>query len=272
MKKIIYIYILFLFTNSIKAQSNYQLVYDYISHSDSIKKDKLINENVFVIGNNTDYYYLSENAFTKDTIQFFEEKKGTHYKDIYTKLLNSPKTNLRVGIKVSNNNLTVLANRLMDGYNFTKKIEEPQWEITNKVDTISSYKVKLATTYYLGRKWEAWYSEDIPISLAPYIFVGLPGTIIKLNDSQDYFKWELKSIKKVDNFEIVKLIFNKKLNQSKNLSPINFKLAFDDFNNNPMKFLEASGVSVDEERYKKLENTYHNKKTRYLDINIPKLL
>lgn len=43
-----------------------------------------------------------------------------------------------------------------------------------------------------GRQWIAWFTNEIPFQDGPFKFYGLPGLIVKLEDSEDYHKFLLK--------------------------------------------------------------------------------
>jgi GLPGLI family protein len=70
------------------------------------------------------------------------------------------------------------------------------WQLTNITDTIAGYTVHQATTYFGGRSWIAWFSPEIPFNDGPYKFNGLPGLIIKVQDTQMHYDFELNSIEK----------------------------------------------------------------------------
>lgn len=42
-----------------------------------------------------------------------------------------------------------------------------------------------------GRRWEAWFTPDIPYSDGPYKFCGLPGLILKIIDTKGHYKFEV---------------------------------------------------------------------------------
>ncbi|WP_238592835.1 GLPGLI family protein [Chryseobacterium kwangjuense] len=70
--------------------------------------------------------------------------------------------------------------------NTTYKVAEdqkPEWKILPDKEKIGEYNTQKATTNYGGRSWIAWFSTDIPFQDGPYKFYGLPGLIIKIEDT-----------------------------------------------------------------------------------------
>ncbi|MNK57823.1 hypothetical protein D3C87_768890 [compost metagenome] len=57
------------------------------------------------------------------------------------------------------------------------------WKILQEKSTIEGIKVQKATVDAMGRSWIAWFAEEIQIQDGPYRFSGLPGLILKLEDS-----------------------------------------------------------------------------------------
>ena len=73
------------------------------------------------------------------------------------------------------------------------------WKISTEKDKFLNYSIQKATTEFGGRKWTAWFTTEIPIQDGPYKFSGLPGLILKMNDSENEFLYEMKSITKESN-------------------------------------------------------------------------
>ncbi|MCJ8154884.1 GLPGLI family protein [Chryseobacterium sp. SSA4.19] len=66
------------------------------------------------------------------------------------------------------------------------KIEEdkkPEWKILPDKQKIGAYTAQKATTSFGGREWTAWFSTELPFQDGPYKFYGLPGLIVKIEDS-----------------------------------------------------------------------------------------
>jgi GLPGLI family protein len=70
-----------------------------------------------------------------------------------------------------------------------------KWTILSATANISGYKCQKAITTLGGRQFEVWFTRDIPIADGPYKFHGLPGLIIKANDSRNSYVFTLASLK-----------------------------------------------------------------------------
>jgi GLPGLI family protein len=46
--------------------------------------------------------------------------------------------------------------------------------------------------------WSAWYNPDIPITVGPYKFHGLPGLVMMLKDRKMFFSFIVNEVKKGD--------------------------------------------------------------------------
>ena len=61
--------------------------------------------------------------------------------------------------------------------------QKQEWKILAEKQKIGNYNAQKAMTSYGGREWIAWFSTEIPIQDGPYKFYGLPGLIVKLEDT-----------------------------------------------------------------------------------------
>lgn len=82
---------------------------------------------------------------------------------------------------------------------FSIKIDDQLiWKIETESKEISSMKTQKAVTEYGGRKWTAWFTNDIPIQDGPYIFHGLPGLILEIADDKNDYVFSLIQIRNSD--------------------------------------------------------------------------
>ncbi len=72
------------------------------------------------------------------------------------------------------------------------------WKILPETSKIGDYKTQKAETDFAGRIWYAWFTTEIPFQDGPYKFSGLPGLIVKVEDSQGDYSFDLKEAKKIN--------------------------------------------------------------------------
>lgn len=84
-----------------------------------------------------------------------------------------------------------------DNYQYSEE-RTMEWKILPETAKIGDYKTQKAETNFAGRTWFAWFTTDIPIQDGPYKFSGLPGLIVKVEDSKGDFSFDLKEAKKIN--------------------------------------------------------------------------
>lgn len=84
-----------------------------------------------------------------------------------------------------------------DSYTFKEKLNH-NWKLISQDTVISGFDCKKATLNYAGRDWIAWYNPDIPITVGPYKFHGLPGLIMSISDSENVFSFIVNEVKRGD--------------------------------------------------------------------------
>lgn len=61
--------------------------------------------------------------------------------------------------------------------------ERPQWSLSEDTLNIIGYTCRRATSTFKGRTWTVWFATDIPVSEGPWKLYGLPGLVLKAEDS-----------------------------------------------------------------------------------------
>lgn len=82
-------------------------------------------------------------------------------------------------------------------YKCTEKVAPQQWQITADTLTVLGYLCQKATTNFRGREYTAWFTSDIPVNDGPWKFYGLPGLILKVDDSADMFSFEIVGLEQL---------------------------------------------------------------------------
>lgn len=77
-------------------------------------------------------------------------------------------------------------------------IEKPNWEIGDSIINILGLDCIMATSYYRGRTWIAFFCPEIPISDGPWKLCGLPGIILKAFDKKNEYYYEAIAISTKD--------------------------------------------------------------------------
>lgn len=106
-------------------------------------------------------------------------------------------------------------------YESHEPLAQVDWKLTEDTMTICSLPCRQAIGKLYGKQWTVWYSEEIPSSAGPWKLQGLPGLIVKAEDSQGIHRFELYETKnEVRNINLVnnpnyKILDRKKLNKFK---------------------------------------------------------
>ncbi|MGP1446819.1 MAG: GLPGLI family protein [Candidatus Limimorpha sp.] len=87
--------------------------------------------------------------------------------------------------------------RMKGIFSYEEKLNEMIWVMVDEHETIAGFFCKKATCSYRGRKWTAWYTTEIPYSEGPWKFCGLPGLILKVEDSKDEYAFCCINIKRI---------------------------------------------------------------------------
>lgn len=82
----------------------------------------------------------------------------------------------------------------VDYYKYEEPLNAFNWEITDEKKMMGIYSIQKAITNYAGRTWEAWFTPEIPVNEGPYKFNGLPGLILRIQDTKGHFVFEVDDI------------------------------------------------------------------------------
>lgn len=130
----------------------------------------------------------------------------------------------------------------MNSYRYTEEIPKIQWKLVKETETVLGKKCRKAVCKFRGRDWFAWYCPDIPISDGPWKFGGLPGVILKMEDSKGEHLIEATEIRQAS----IPFGYPQKLYVKSTREKFLKELA--DYKNDPMKSFESVGtVAKDKE-------------------------
>lgn len=94
-------------------------------------------------------------------------------------------------------------------YHFSAPIPDIRWKLSDDKKVISGYNCQKAVGDFGGRTFEVWFTPDLPYAFGPWKLGGLPGLILKANDTKNEISFICKEItKNADPEETVKPYMN----------------------------------------------------------------
>ena len=178
----------------------YELTYKPKKDSTKIEKEGMILDITNDKSLYRDFLSVSQDSILKITVE--KMQKSGVFQDM-SKVIRQPKFSHKIyksypSMKVQYIDAVLNGGRpLYLSYSEDAKMN---WKIEKEKQKIGEYETQKATTEFGGRKWTAWFAEAIPFPDGPYKFSGLPGLIIKIEDNDKNFSWELKGNKKIENY------------------------------------------------------------------------
>lgn len=165
----------------------YNVVYqlDYKKYSDQVESSR---DYFDLVGNKSSSVFDNQSNFKRDSLFSAVNDLGS----VKRKSLYYP--NFFFSVIKKNDSIIYQDKISMESYKF-KMNKLNDWEFVNDTTmVISGYNCNLATIDYGGRKWNAWYTLQVPIQNGPYVFSGLPGLIIKITDLDNSFSFKAHSL------------------------------------------------------------------------------
>ena len=189
--------------STLLAQENkykIQLVYKLEYQPDSLNEKSKQSEDFILLLSDNKSIFKSINLNYQDSINTLPLKNDDNFNANFNAsfaLMRRSPTNFRYTvIKDSTNELKYRDKINNTLYEYPECRNCFNWEISDDTITINGFHCQKAMAIYAGRKWTAWFSPEIAFSDGPYKFNGLPGLIIKINDSQNYYSFTLTAMDK----------------------------------------------------------------------------
>ncbi|SIS56300.1 GLPGLI family protein [Chryseobacterium ureilyticum] len=205
--KLLVIILLFLFVNAFSQNQRFVYEYQYIPDSANLESKKSELMYLDIMPKFSKYY--SRETFKNDSVAqaiLDKQMKATGKIENIPQLAASKSNTVKYTVikdyseskqlfvtRMGRTKYNVSDNRLM------------QWSVHLEKNTVKGYNVQKATADFGGRKWTAWFCADIPVQDGPYKFRGLPGMILKIEDSTGSHSFTLVGIKKLSDQEIEKI-------------------------------------------------------------------
>lgn len=179
--------------------ARYEITYEVDKVPDTTKpNDKLTDVQKLLIGkgiSKTYSYLLFQNdsictILENQDVNFPAPPSGAGTDEIYRNLLTG---NIKVKKRVDETMFCYEENK-----------PELNWTILNNRKMIANYSCQNATVIFRGRNYEAWFTTEIPISVGPYKFGGLPGLILEIQDTNQNYTFRCVGLKKLKSLQPIK--------------------------------------------------------------------
>lgn len=222
-----------------KAQIN-RFFYEYKFIPDSNDKADVKKEMMLLDIDKNGSNYYSRDKFVADSTSMAEVQKQIKggSGNINISRRDSPgQVNYKVTKSYPDFKTYLFTRVSMDQYK-VKEDQKPDWKILPEKQKVGEYNAQKATTTYGGREWIAWFSTDIPFQDGPYKFYGLPGLIVKLEDTTGS--------------HIMTLVGNKKIQTEVSIGEVDMP------GNVRLMGIGGKEIEVTKDQYKKLWKDYVN--------------
>ncbi len=199
MKKI-GIIVLALFIQNIFAQTN-RFVYQVTMKPNASNKTEIKTENAYLDISSEKSLFYSENRCKRDSIMQKSFQSGGGRGNISRDQMENLRSNINYSVEKDKVNQKIFFKDRLGRDNYSYEEDRSiAWKILPETMKIGEYKVQKAETDFGGRKWTAWFTTDLPYQDGPYKFGGLPGLIVKVEDSQGDYSFDLMKNYKIDEF------------------------------------------------------------------------
>ena len=165
-----------------------------------VSENNHINEEMVLLLNQNESVYTSQNKIKNDSVKrYYLKNKDLQGFQAY--ILNNDKKNLiNYFIWKKSNDYIYQINSGLKIVQYKSSLPQLNWQIiNNSSEEILGYKVQKAETVYEGKKYYAWFSTEIPLNNGPFVFNGLPGLILKIQNEDSTYVITVKGIKNESN-------------------------------------------------------------------------
>jgi len=222
MKSVYYLLLLnILFFSTVNAQINNSdgfIDYEFIHFYDTSNTSKVHKEilRLYYNQNSAVYKSLSRAIFDSTTKSNIEKSA-----------LDNKLTNLNLGqLPTGSIEQFFTLNKRMQTLTFRKFLKVNyltidsttiNWTLHPDTLIILGYRCQKATCTFKGRSYIAWFSIEIPYSIGPWKLKGLPGIILKADDSKGHVSFQAKGINTYNSVIDIKLPENPRYTTYKEL-------------------------------------------------------
>ncbi|MBO4230643.1 MAG: GLPGLI family protein [Bacteroidales bacterium] len=177
----------------ISAQQDLRISYAFLSKTDTSDSRHKAHMDMKLDISGHEAVFYSEELFLADSLSSIAFSNDGNIKDgeayLERRKYSSANTDMYYIDYASGNykSYTRLISNVFVGEKGT--LELPGWTLVDSTRVFGGYSCKKAEAEYLGRKWNVWYTEEIPVNSGPWLLWGCPGLIVYASDSENLFNF-----------------------------------------------------------------------------------
>ena len=163
--------------------SRVECIFNHIIVDSNLNQIRDYYEILLLGKNNT--LYESYNSYRRDSLLSCYDKTRITYQILneVTSLYPPNDGTWYIIRDIKNNNIEVHESSI-DRYLYEEVQPHINWNYTDDTLSICGYLCHRATCSFRGRNWVVWFSKDIPLIYGPWKLMGLPGLILKAEDTE----------------------------------------------------------------------------------------
>lgn len=140
--------------------------------------------------------------------------------------------------------ISIMTEEFSTSYKFIISDERSlNWVLFPEKKVIGNYQCQKAELNFAGRKWTAWFTDEIPYYDGPYKFRDLPGLIVEIKDVSNSHSFQLQSTKKIKGSYIPNIVDEKK--KVRNFAFNDFVKFYKEYRIDPTKEFKQKVISGD---------------------------
>lgn len=217
--------------------------YEQTVVEDSTKTDAQPNTETMMleIGKKSSVYY-SYTAYLRDSVLLADVENNVSQDAMneHSKAYGNARVTYRIYKNYPAGKVTTLDRIVTSNFRCEEKNEKPQWTLLPDTATILTYPCRKATCHFRGRNYTAWYTLEIPVGEGPWKLCGLPGFIVKAEDSRGHYEFTCTGIEQCK--AVKALLFNGKGYESVSRKDLN--KIYERYAKDPMGFIASTAPNV----------------------------
>lgn len=174
----------------------YECIYRYdMAGSNNGKEISESSNCILLIGEDQAKFY-DYSAFRMDSVSSIPKVSDDVVKKFNEDFMKSETYfDQEINTSLKDDKITIFCDMAPERYRYGQKLPLMTWEETDETANVCGYTCRKAVGEYGGRKWQAWYAEEIPVPFGPWKISGLPGLVLKATDESYNHSFEAISFR-----------------------------------------------------------------------------